>query len=481
MNNKIINKYNKLPVEVKASFWFLLCSFFQRGIAVISTPIFTRMMTTAEYGEFSVFYSWYGIITILVTFNLFFGVYVRGLVTYDEKKESFTSAMEGLMLVLIIAWFGIYLVFQNKVNRLLGLTTFQIVLMFIIIWTNGVFNFWAAYQRVVLRYKKLVILSMTTSILMPILQIIFMQFVDNKVNARIIGMLTVSIIFYPVLFISHMKKGKVFFNKQIWRYALSFNIPLLPHYFSQTILNSADRIMIKDMIGADQAGIYSLAYSISQIMTVFNSALMQTIEPWLYKKIKNDETENIKSVAYPAFIIVALANIVLIALAPEAVSIFAPGEYKEAIWIIPPVAMSVFFTFTYTFFAVFEFYYKKTQYITAATLVGAVINIILNYIFIDIFGYFAAGYTTLICYILYSLFHYLFMKKLIKENLEDREIYDSKVLFTIIGIFVIIGFLLMLTYKHVYIRYGIIGCICIYILVNYKKIIVLAEKMMKER
>ena len=51
---KIITKYRKCSVQVKASFWFLICAFFQRGISVITTPIFTRLLSTAEYGQYNV-------------------------------------------------------------------------------------------------------------------------------------------------------------------------------------------------------------------------------------------------------------------------------------------------------------------------------------------------------------------------------------------------------------------------------------------
>ena len=42
----VINKYKMLPIQVRASFWFLICAFLQKGISMISTPIFTRLLTT---------------------------------------------------------------------------------------------------------------------------------------------------------------------------------------------------------------------------------------------------------------------------------------------------------------------------------------------------------------------------------------------------------------------------------------------------
>jgi O-antigen/teichoic acid export membrane protein len=139
------------------------------------------------------------------------------------------------------------------------------------------------------------------------------------------------------------------------------------------------------------------------------------------------------------------------------VKIFAPKEYYEAIWIIPPVTMSVFFNFAYTFFATFEFYYEKKSYISLATLIGAVLNVLLNYIFIGIFGYYAAGYTTLFCYILYAVFHYIFMRKICKEYLDNRQPYSMKVLLQITLLFIGIGFGIMMTYNNSTIRYGLIA------------------------
>lgn len=474
-------KYAEIPVNIKASFWFLASAFFQRGIAVITTPIFTRLMSTAEYGEFSVFYSWYGIITVVVSLNLFYGVYMRGLVKFEGDQKIFSSSMEGLTCTLVIGWLLIYLVFRKFFNGAFSLTTPQMLCMFLIIWSNGAFCFWAAEQRVKLNYKVLVGLSCVTVIATPTIQLFLMSCLEDKVMARIYGMTVVNVILYVPLFIKQMWGGKKFFSKKYWIYGLKFNIPLVPHYLSQTVLNSADRIMINNMVGFDESGIYSLAYSIAQIMTMFNSALMQTIEPWLYKKIRDNQVTEIKKVAYPSFVLVAVVNLLLILCAPEVIAIFAPKSYYDAIWVIPPVAMSVFFQFTYTFFAVFEFYYEKTQYITLATVIGALLNILLNYIFIGKYGYYAAGYTTLICFIFYSMFHYIFMCKLIKKNFRDVQVYSLKIILIIACVFLAIGFTILGLYSHRLIRYITIVSILGTLFIKRKSIMLHIKRIIQIR
>ena len=71
MAAKYVNKYRAMPVQAKASFWFLICAFLQRGISAITTPIFTRLMTTFEYGQYSVFTSWMSIAACFITCLLY--------------------------------------------------------------------------------------------------------------------------------------------------------------------------------------------------------------------------------------------------------------------------------------------------------------------------------------------------------------------------------------------------------------------------
>lgn len=456
MIRSAITKYKVLPIQMKASFWFLICAFLQKGISFITTPIFTRLLSTTEYGQYNIFISWLSILTVIVSLNLYSGVYSRGVVKFESDRKVFSSSLQGLTLTLVGMWTVIYLLFHDFWNHIFKLTTIQMLLMFLMIWETAVFSFWSMEQRVDSKYKGLVFITLLTSIASPLLGILMVSISDDKITARIFGLALVQILAYTGFFFVQMLRGRKFLSVAYWKHALAFNIPLIPHYLSMSVLNGADRIMIAKLVNESSAGIYSLAYSLSQIVTIFNVALLQTIEPWLYKKIRDKKIEEIAKVAYPSFILIALVNFALISIAPEAVAIFAPEEYYDAIWVIPPVAMSVFFMFSYTFFAVFEFYYEKTKLIAIATAVGAVLNIILNYIFIPIFGYYAAGYTTLICYMIYAAFHFIFMKKICYQYLNGAEPYNTKTYMCIAVLFIVAGFILLFSYNYTILRYSLI-------------------------
>ena len=450
----LIDKYKALPVQVKASIWFLLCSFFRKAISVLTTPVFTRLLSTSEYGQLGVFNSWYSIAIVIVPVALSAGMHTQGLVKFSEEKDVFTSSLQGLVLLLVLCWTAIYLLFNSFWNNLLGLSTVQVICMLAMTWTFSVVGFWGNEQRVSYRYRKLVVYTIIVAVAKPAVGILLVLNCEDSVTARIVGVAAVELLATFWMFIEQIKKGKRLFSTKYWKYGLLFNLPLIIHYLSSTVLSSADRIMIRDMVGYSEAGIYSLAYSVGSIMILFNSALSQAMSPWIFQKIKERKIQDVAPVAYASYMMIAAVNLLLILFAPEVVAIFAPASYSAAVIAIPPVAMSAFFMFSYGLFSTFEFYFEKTVLITAASIGAAVLNILLNYLFIPVFGYAAAGYTTLICYIVYGICHFVFMNKACRKNCGGIVPFEGKKILFICIPFLLIGFLLLLTYDHPCIRYG---------------------------
>lgn len=465
MLKKIRKKYEKIPIPGRAAIWFMLCSFVQKGISAITVPIFTRLLSTEEYGKYNVFNTWFGILSAIFTLSLYNGIYMQGMVKYDQDRKSYTSSLQGLTLVLVLLWTCIYLCMRNFWNRLFGFSTCHMLSMFILSWCAAVFGFWATEQRVRYRYVALVAVTILVAVIKPFLSIILILLSDDKVTALISGMVIVELLAYGWMFFVHMAQGRKFFEKKYWMHSVLLAVPLLPHYLSATILGGADRIMIQHMIGDAAAGIYSLAYSVSMLMMIFNSSLVDALNPLLYQSIKEGKIQKMKKVAYPSLLIVALVNIALIIFAPEIIMIFAPKEYHEAVYIVPPAAMSVFFMFLYQLFACFEFYYEYSSYIAAATAVAAIVNIALNYIFIGIYGYYAAGYTTLICYILYAFAHYCFMRRICRLKLSGEMPYSARHLILSSVAFMAVGFLFFSTYDYPAVRYAMLSVIAVTVII----------------
>ncbi len=467
-----IRKYNNMSAPVKMAFWFLICSFLQRGIGLVTTPIFTRIMTESEFGRYSVYHSWYSIISVIATLSISGNCFTRGLVVADEekKKHELASSFYGLILILIIGFGIIYLVFKDWINNVTQLTSYQFLMMGVDFVTIQASNLWINSKRVKYEYRGIVVLTAIMAIVRPLIAILFVVHAPEyqQVEARLTGIAIANVALFSWIIVYLFSKGKKFYDKGNWKYAITFCLPLIPHYLSQTILNQSDRIMISRFVGDSEAAYYTIAYTIAAIMAMFNSAVAQSLDPWIYKSIKNKTLSRIGPVSYGLTAAIALLNFLVMALAPEALAILAPSNYQTALWVIPPVTASVFFQFMYDLFASFQFYFKKTKWIMIGSCGGAVLNIILNAIFIPLYGYIAAGYTTLVCYILFGVLHYLFMRRVCKEELDGTKVYDWKIIFGIGILLVGSSFVMVLLYNNRLIRYCVLFVFAGLLFINRK-------------
>jgi len=452
----VLKKYETIPVPVKASIWFAICSFLQKGISMITMPIFTRLLTTSQYGVYTVYQSWYSVISIFATLNLSAGVFYNGMVKFEHDRDRFTSSMEGLSTIVTSILFFIYLLNRSFWNNLFGLSSLLVIAMFVELFFVPAYSLWSARQRFDYQYKRIIVVTTIITVMSPLIGVIAVISTTYKAEARVLSYVGVQICVGMVLYIYNMIKGKVFAVKEYWKFALWFNIPLIPHYLSMSILGQADRIMISKMVGNSEAAIYGVAYNISQLMVLVTNAISNSFNPYTYKAIKDKKYCDVGKYANVLLLLVGCAVIAMACFGPEIIRIFASEEYYDARWIIPPVALSVYFIFLYPLFSNVEFYFEANKFVMMASVMGAIVNIVLNYVFINLLGYIAAGYTTLVCYILFVIGHYLFHIKVLDKNLPNVRIYDMKFIvgFSVILVAFVLG--IVFVYDIIFVRYLII-------------------------
>lgn len=250
----------------------------------------------------------------------------------------------------------------------------------------------------------------------PALGVAFVVMTEHKAKLRVFSYVLVQAGVGLVFYIINFAKGKHFYIREYWKYALAFNLPLIPHYLSQTVLNQAGRIMISNMIGNSETAIYSISYTMSMIFTIVTEAINNTFIPYTYKAIKNrkyNELENNSSILVTS---IGVICIVVMAFGLELIKIFAASEYYKARWVVPPVAETLLFMFIHPLFCNVEFYFEKTKFIMMASSFAAIVSIGLNYIGMKLFGYIVAAYIRLICYIFLSVAHYIMYKYICKKR-----------------------------------------------------------------
>lgn len=480
ITKKIINKYNEMSKPVKAALWYTICNFINKGIALLTTPIFTRILTEEQYGTFSIFQSWFNILIIFTSLNIFMSGYIKGLLLYKDDKDGFTSSQLSLTTCITLIFFVVYVINIDFWTKIFELSPVLMIIMFLELLVMPAFEFWIAKKRFDYDYKKVIVISISMNVISLILGILAVLNIDYKVEARVFSEVFVKLLFAGTLFIGILIKGKKLYDKEYWKYALKFNLPLIPHYLSNYILNQSDRLMISKMVGNVQTAYYSVSNTVSNVIMLLVLAINNALTPYIYKTINDNHPEKIKNKIKPIVILIGLLSIMVMSFAPEVISIFAGSNYLDAIYVIPPITASVYFIFIYSMFSNVEYYYQKTGLIAIATTISAILNLILNYFGIKLFGYYAAGYTTLICYICLAICHYIFYKKIVNEKFTKlKDIYDVK-LMVIVGIFVLIMMILMsIIYKFILIRYATIVIIVIFVILK-KDLIINSIKLLKK-
>lgn len=456
MLKKLFDRYESIPVAAKASLWFAICSIVQKGIALITVPLFTRILTTEQYGAFSVYQSWYQIISIFATLNLSYGVFLKGMQKYPYERDKYTSTMQVLSTSITFLLFCIYLPFKDFINELTGLSTLLVITIFAECLATPALAFWSARQRYEFKYTALVVVTIGVAVLSPTLGLIAVNITEAKGIARILSVALVNVCVGLFFYVLNISRGKKFFNKNYWNFALRFNLPLIPHYLAQIVLSHSNRIMIERMFGQTEVAIYSVAFSFSMIMNVVTNSINSSYVPWTYEKLSGKNILPLKKNTSLLIISVAVLSLLPVLVAPELMWLIAPPEYAEGVWIIPPVSTSVYFTFLYTLYANIEFYFEKTKFVMVASTISALANIGLNLIFMPRFGYLAAGYITLVCYIIYALAHYMFMRKVCKEKLNIKSVYSDKLILLISFVYLGLTVFAMSLYNFVILRYAIL-------------------------
>ena len=353
------------------------------------------------------------------------------------------------------------------------------VCLYVQILSQAPFLLWQGKLRFDYKYKLIVLITVVMSVLNPIFGYIAVIHTEYKAEARIVVSTAMNLVVAIIFFVVNIKKGKTFYNKEIWKYAVKFNIVLIPHYLSMQVLSQSDRIMINNMCSSSDAGIYSVAYSFAMLLTLVTTGINSSFGPFIYKCIKAENYEKLrKSTTFLLFGIAAM-TVAMICVIPDVFKLMLPESYYPAIWVIPPVAGAVFFQFLYPLFGSVEFYYEAKKYVTIASVIGAGINIVLNYIFIKLFGFIAAAYTTLFCYIMFSVFHYFAMRIVLKKQGTTARFYDMKMIILIS--IVLLGAVVVITmlYANTVARWCVIVVVSLLAVVMRKKIVGFIRDMKK--
>lgn len=443
---------------VKAGAGYVIGNYLLKGITFLSAPIFTRLLTTEEFGNFGTYTSYESIFYIIVGLALHSSIN-NAKYKYKEKFEEYVSSIVLLTGISTFLWMILANVFYDSYGQALDLSRLLVNILVLHCFGTAMFQFFNTYVSLnysVKSFMKLTSINALTNMGLSII-LILTVFSESRFLGRVIGTALPIFLIAVYIVIYFCRKSKPVINLQYWKFALRYSLPIIPHGISQVILSSFDRIMIKNMIGAAEAGLYNFAYTIYSIVKVVSTSLDNVWKPWIYEKMDAKDYKAIRKQGTSYAFGMALFTSLIVMVAPEIIKILGAREYWGSTNCVVPVVVGGYFAFIYTLPVMIEYFYGKTKFIAVGSVLAAAINVILNAFFIPRYGYIAAAYTTMLTYFLYFLFHFLMAAKI-----HGSSLFSAWQLFGICAGTVVVGFIALALEHHILIRWIIEVCLGLY-------------------
>jgi len=436
---------------VKAATWYTIGNILIKGVSFFVLPIFTRLMSTHEYGIYSVYTSYLMIFETAILLGLSSTV---ALARYAKEVEfdSYISTIIAIPPVLSLVCMAVMNIALAIFGNILSMNAALWNCLFISSGAAAVHNILGA--RLVLdgRYK----LYMASSAVKTIgdvaisLLLVYTIYIDHDIHlARVYGSTAAAVL--GALFILGATKTKFSLTKINTKYALAWGTPLLFHTVATVVLTQSDRILIRYMDSYSSAGIYAVATTIVTIPMVLQQSLSQAWSPWFYGKLDSKDYKQIRWLNDRYIVLYGVIIGGFMIVSPEVIHLFTERSYWSSVYSLVPLAISIFAELMYSIPTHVEYYHKKTTYIMTATLITVALNIVLDVIFIKLFGYHGAAYATSLSKIVLFVVHLYFSKKL------DRNMmFTGKVALTSFALLGALNVVIVITVNLPLLRYAIL-------------------------
>jgi len=411
MENKKENK------TIKDFLNYAVGDLFVKGFLFISLPLLSRILDPVQYGKLSLINTAIMILYVFVSLNMQNAVMNR----YMKSNEDFNNYL-GSIIVFLIPLQILILIFEplyrEPLSKLLGIDGKDLIWVITICILLSYIYIYSSYlqaSKQSLKYVRLNVASKVTEVISIFIFAYFMssqQYLSKVYSQLIISLLILFYIFPRIKKIIKFPRGSADIKD-----ALLFSVPLIVHVLSNSLLSQADRLMIADMLGVYDAGIYSFSYNLGMCIIVVVMAWNASWQPRLYKLLDNKNDNKIKETILNSTIIIFSISALAILFSNEMIMILADKSYYQGAEIVPVIIFGNSLIHLYMCFANFVFYHKKSVLISIATLLALVVNVVVNYYLIPRYGIIGAAWATVFSYFMLCLFHYTVATFYTKNNI----------------------------------------------------------------
>lgn len=379
------NKYQRL---LKTTGIYAIGSIGSKAIIYFLVPFYTNILTTEEYGTADLVFTFSQLMIPMLSIAIYNGVRRYGLSKESSPNEALSQGITiwictCIVSVLVTPMFSFYSPISPWKWYLclhVDFSTLHLILN--------------SYLQTIGKNKEFAIANILHSLFLALLNILFLTVLNMGVSgfllANIIAVVLVDVIIICVTKINPFGLFKLF-NKQLAKKMIVYSAPIILNDISWWVIHSSDKIMIENMVGADSLGLYSVAAKIPSMISVLISIISQA---WGISSIIEVESTNDNTFYKDVFDLYAIlgfsGSIFLVSIMKFFMKIYVGAEFYIAWQFAPVLIASASFTAISSYCGSVYAAIKKNMNSMWSTLFAAIINVIVNFVGISLWGVWGA-------------------------------------------------------------------------------------------
>lgn len=467
------NKYGYL---IKNTFLFTISSFCSKLLTFFLVPLYTSVLSTSDYGTADLLTTTAYLLLYIVTVNI-----ADAVLRFVIEKQNYGEEIYGYAIKVILKGNILYLLlliifaYFNPIHWEYYLYVFLFLNVFLTSFQNLASNYLRAKDNV----RDVAIGGIVSTAITILCNIVTLVVFKLGLIGYLISLnlgLLVTTVFYLFkcenIYHAFLNATK---NRDIQKSMMRYCIPLILNGIAWWISASLDKYFVVAMINTSANGIYSVAQKIPSILTTFSTIFMQAWNLSAIKEFDKNDSDGFFTNTYKTVnsaLVICCSFLILINI-PLAKVLYNKDffiAWKCSSWLLISVVFSSLSSFEGSVFSAV----KNTRIVSVSTVMSAIINIVLNFIFIPIWGIQGAAIATAISFFSVWLIRYILMKKYIKIRTNNYLCLSTYLL-------LIVQVLLERIYNHCYIGQCVIFIIIIFLYKkNLKAIIVKIKSTIKK-
>lgn len=450
---------NRKKYLFKNTIIFGLSFFSTKLITFFLVPIYTKTLTPFQFGIVDMVFTICSFLFPVFTLNISEAIYRFSM---DKNKNNNSIVTIGLIcfllsLVLGLLTIPIFNLFENYKDYSVYIYVYLITLslsQILLVLLKGT--------------EKLKLFSagnIINTLTIALFNILFLVQYKMGIVGYFLGYIIANIItiIYGLICNKVVKNiSKFEFDEKLFYSMIKYSIVLIPTSFMWWIINSSDRIMIAHFIGNEANGLYAIAYKLPSLLTMVASIFNQA---WVFSAINEKDSDDYEKytnrVFDSLFIVLTISAIGLLCVLRPLFKVYVDQSYFLSWKYVPFLVFGYVFMTLSTFISTSYNVHKDSKGFLFSGLTGAITNIVLNFIFIPLFGVYGAALATMLSYIAVFIYRVCDTRKYLK--IYFRSNYCLLIILLLITC--------LITYYNAYLSlvFGLISMLFIVIL-NWKKL-----------